>query len=137
MIIVLKPGSTESELDHILLRIEQLGFKAHLSRGVQRTIIGLIGDEEQLRAEPLTAIEGSAMPYLSAPFCAHSGPQQATTQSATIARGKKGRFRYITAHVTCFCTARPGPIPRHLGKAPSIPAAGRRAIRFAHETTGL
>jgi 3-deoxy-7-phosphoheptulonate synthase len=58
MIIVLKPGSSESELQHILERIEQLGFKAHLSRGVQRTIIGVIGDEERLQAQPLTAIPG-------------------------------------------------------------------------------
>ena len=51
MIIVLKPGASDSELQHILERIEQLGFKAHLSRGVQRTIIGLIGDEEKLQAQ--------------------------------------------------------------------------------------
>jgi 3-deoxy-7-phosphoheptulonate synthase len=58
MIIVLKPGSSDSDLQHVLQRIEQLGFKAHLSRGVQRTIIGVIGDEEKLRAEPLTALPG-------------------------------------------------------------------------------
>src|SRR5262245_14711820 len=54
-------------------------------------------------------MEGPVMPYLSAPFCAHSGPQQAAAQSATTARGKKRRFRYITAHVTCFCAARRSP----------------------------
>jgi 3-deoxy-7-phosphoheptulonate synthase len=58
MIIVLKPGSSEAELQHILDRIEELGHKAHLSRGVQRTIIGVIGEEEKLQAEPLSAIPG-------------------------------------------------------------------------------
>jgi 3-deoxy-7-phosphoheptulonate synthase len=58
MIIVLKPGSTDSEVDHILERIEALGFKAHLSRGTHRTIIGVIGEEERLQAEPLTALPG-------------------------------------------------------------------------------
>src|SRR5262245_22598800 len=58
MIIVLKPGSADSELHEVLRRIEQLGFKAHLSQGVQRTIIGVIGDEEKLRAEPLAVLPG-------------------------------------------------------------------------------
>src|SRR5207247_7965174 len=58
MIIVLRPNSTPKEIDHILDRIQELGFKPHLSRGEHRTIIGVIGDEDKLRAEPLSAIEG-------------------------------------------------------------------------------
>src|SRR5438445_12851490 len=58
MIIVLKPNSTEEQIDHILGRIQELGFKPHLSRGEQRTIIGVIGDENKLQAEPLAAIPG-------------------------------------------------------------------------------
>src|SRR6516162_1368023 len=58
MIIVLRPNSTAEQIDHILQRIEQLGFKPHLSRGELRTIIGVIGDENKLQAEPLAAIPG-------------------------------------------------------------------------------
>ena len=58
MIIVLKPNSTEPELEHILDRIRELGLKPHLSRGEHRTIIGVIGDENKLQAEPLQAIAG-------------------------------------------------------------------------------
>ena len=58
MIIVLKPHPTEEQIRHVIDRIEELGFTPHLSRGVQRTIIGVIGDEEKLQAEPLQAIEG-------------------------------------------------------------------------------
>src|SRR5713226_801119 len=58
MIIVLRPNSTEAQIDHILERIQELGFKPHLSRGELRTIIGVIGDENKLQAEPLAAIEG-------------------------------------------------------------------------------
>ena len=58
MIIVLKPHSTSAEIDHILERIQELGFKPHLSRGEHRTIIGVIGDENKLQAEPLQAIAG-------------------------------------------------------------------------------
>jgi len=58
MIIVLRPSCTPEQIDHILERIQQLGFKPHLSRGELRTIIGVIGDENKLQAEPLAAIPG-------------------------------------------------------------------------------
>ena len=58
MIIVLKPNSSDAVVEHVLERIVALGFTPHLSRGVARTIIGVIGDEEKLQVEPLLAIEG-------------------------------------------------------------------------------
>jgi 3-deoxy-7-phosphoheptulonate synthase len=58
MIIVLHRDSTTEQIQHIMERIQELGFKPHLSRGEVRTIIGVIGDEEKLQVEPLAAIEG-------------------------------------------------------------------------------
>ncbi|MBM3995869.1 MAG: 3-deoxy-7-phosphoheptulonate synthase [Planctomycetes bacterium] len=58
MIIVLKPGTTEAEFDHVIERIHELGLKPHVSKGEHRTIIGVIGDENKLQAEPLQAIPG-------------------------------------------------------------------------------
>ena len=58
MIIVLKPHSTPDVIQHVLERIESMGFTPHLSQGVSRTIIGVIGDEDKLQAEPLQAIPG-------------------------------------------------------------------------------
>jgi 3-deoxy-7-phosphoheptulonate synthase len=58
MIIVLRPNTTPEQIDHVIERIEELGLKAHLSRGEHRTIIGVIGDENKLQAEPLQAIPG-------------------------------------------------------------------------------
>src|SRR5579862_2380581 len=58
MIIVLKPNSSQPVIDHVLDRIRELGFKPHLSQGEHRTIIGVIGDENKLQAEPLQAIAG-------------------------------------------------------------------------------
>ncbi len=69
MIIVLKPNPTAEQVRHVVERIEELGFVPHLSQGVSRTIIGVIGDEEKLQAEPLSAIDGveSVVPILK-PF---------------------------------------------------------------------
>jgi 3-deoxy-7-phosphoheptulonate synthase len=58
MIIVLKPHQTPEVVQHVLERIEAMGFTPHLSQGVARTIIGVIGDEDKLQAEPLQAIPG-------------------------------------------------------------------------------
>jgi 3-deoxy-7-phosphoheptulonate synthase len=58
MIIVLRPNSTDQQIDHVIERIHELGLKPHLSRGEHRTIIGVIGDESKLQAEPLQAIDG-------------------------------------------------------------------------------
>src|SRR5271165_681748 len=58
MIIVLKPHPTPEVVQHVLERIEALGLTPHLSQGVARTIIGVIGDEEKLQVQPLQAIPG-------------------------------------------------------------------------------
>src|SRR5207302_4347352 len=58
MIIVVRPNSTREQIDHILERIAELGFKRHSSQGEHRTISGVIGDEKKLQAEPLAAIPG-------------------------------------------------------------------------------
>lgn len=66
MIIILKSEVTEDQIQHVIERLEALGMKAHLSRGTYRTIIGVIGDEQKLMAEPLKAIPGvmDVMPVL-------------------------------------------------------------------------
>lgn len=58
MIIVLRPGATEKEINHILDRVTELGLKHMVSRGVERTIIGVIGEEDILRVQPLEAFPG-------------------------------------------------------------------------------
>lgn len=60
MIIILAPGVTDEQIDHVVQRVESLGLKAHLSRGSYRTVIGVIGDESKLQEQPLRAIPGVA-----------------------------------------------------------------------------
>ena len=45
MIIVLKPEISKCEEDAVLKEIRKLGYKPHVMRGVERTVIGAIGDE--------------------------------------------------------------------------------------------
>ncbi|HQP10560.1 MAG TPA: 3-deoxy-7-phosphoheptulonate synthase [Candidatus Omnitrophota bacterium] len=58
MIIVLKPNATEEQIKHIVEKTKKLGLKANISRGVERTVIGLIGPEDVLRVTPLEVFPG-------------------------------------------------------------------------------
>jgi 3-deoxy-7-phosphoheptulonate synthase len=58
VIIVLKPGCTEEQLSHICEKIQEFGFRFEVSRGIKRTLVGVIGDEDLLRNAPLRAIPG-------------------------------------------------------------------------------
>jgi len=58
MIFVLKPTVTQAEIEHICEKIESFGLTPHISKGVERTIIGAIGDETILQSQPLEALPG-------------------------------------------------------------------------------
>ncbi len=53
MIIVLRKGFTQKELEEVVKLIEKQGLRAHVSKGTERTIIGAIGDERLLNKEQL------------------------------------------------------------------------------------
>lgn len=67
MIVVLKKDATEEQIQHIVQKAEKLGLKAHISRGVEKTIIGFIGPEDILRVTPLEIFPGveDVIPVLS------------------------------------------------------------------------
>jgi 3-deoxy-7-phosphoheptulonate synthase len=67
MIIVMKSQATEKQIDDVIRWIESVGYKAHPSRGVERTIIGAVGDNRDKTilkyAESLPGVE-KTMPIL-------------------------------------------------------------------------
>lgn len=58
MIIVLKPDATQDQIDHLIEKIDKLGLKPWLSQGVERSIIGVIGEEDIIRNLPLEGYPG-------------------------------------------------------------------------------
>ena len=58
MIIVLRSGATKGEIRHITEKIEKMGLKPWVSRGKERSIIGVIGVEDAIRLEPLEVYPG-------------------------------------------------------------------------------
>jgi 3-deoxy-7-phosphoheptulonate synthase len=51
MIINMAVNATEEQIDHVVQRIQECGFQAHLSRGEERAVIGVVGKSEKHRGE--------------------------------------------------------------------------------------
>ena len=58
MVIVMQAGATEEELAAVIDRIGTLGLDSHVSRGEERTIVGLIGDERPVEDGTFEALAG-------------------------------------------------------------------------------
>jgi len=67
MIIVMRAGANEELLQHVLNQIEERGYTPHLMRGVERNVIGAIGDQrDKMSLQELEVLPGveSVMPIL-------------------------------------------------------------------------
>ena len=51
MIVIMGSDATEEQMDHVVTRIRECGCQAHLSRGTERTVIGVVGSSNDHRSE--------------------------------------------------------------------------------------
>ena len=58
MVVVMRPGAAPEEIDAVVAASSRAGGEAFVSRGVQRTIIGLVGDVVAFQALNLRAMPG-------------------------------------------------------------------------------
>jgi 3-deoxy-7-phosphoheptulonate synthase len=69
MVVVMAPGATDEQIAHVTARVEGVGGQAFVSRGVVRTIIGLVGDIESFHGLNLRSMAGVADVHrISDPF---------------------------------------------------------------------
>lgn len=66
MIVVMQQGATRDQVRAVVERLQNSGFLVHVSQGVERTIIGIIGDRTRLEDTALEAMPGveKVMPVL-------------------------------------------------------------------------
>jgi 3-deoxy-7-phosphoheptulonate synthase len=96
MIVVLKPNITKKQETAVLREIEKLGYRPHVMRGVERTVIGAIGDERTHQSlETLTTwpqVE-NVMPiqkrYKLVSREAHTANSRITVRDGVVIGGKK------------------------------------------------
>ncbi len=58
MIVITSPHIAEERINEIVRHIEQSGVQAHVSRGTDRTVIGIIGKAEPSLAEHIRSMKG-------------------------------------------------------------------------------
>ena len=51
MIVNMFGDATEEQIDHVVERIKECGYQAHLIRGEERTVIGIVGNSDKHRSE--------------------------------------------------------------------------------------
>jgi 3-deoxy-7-phosphoheptulonate synthase len=70
VIVVMKSGATEAEIQTVVGMVEQLDYRAHIIRGIETTVVACVGDErgEQHQLGHLEAVAGvdRVMPVLRA-----------------------------------------------------------------------
>jgi len=66
MVVIMQPGAGDSEISGVVEAIQSYGMDAHISRGKERTIIGIIGDEREINFDSIASLAGveRAMPIL-------------------------------------------------------------------------
>ena len=105
MIIVMLPGASRPQIDHVMDRIQALGYTPHPMFGVERTVIGAIGDERgKTILESLRNFEGveSVIPILK-PFKLASRGNEGRIHRSAGGRGAHRRGRFCTDCRTLFC----------------------------------
>src|SRR5580698_11330610 len=69
MVVVMAPEATETDIDAVVELVQTAGGEAFVSRGVSRTIVGLVGDVEQFGALNLRSYRGvSDVVRISVPY---------------------------------------------------------------------
>jgi len=58
MIVIMRSKARPESVEAVVARVKELGLRAHLSEGEERTIIGVIGGERSLRESAFRAMEG-------------------------------------------------------------------------------
>lgn len=96
MIVVMEKDATAEQIQHMAERVEELGLKAHIIRGTERTVIAAVGIERENMKESLASGPGvsDVMPIL-APYKVASRelkpePTQITVGSLTVGAGVVG-----------------------------------------------
>ena len=89
MIVVMKPGSTPKQLEHVVNLVREMGCKDHVIVGTERTVVAVIGDDrhkDRSRFESVDSVE-KVVPIL-APYKMASVEMK--KERTVVALGKAG-----------------------------------------------
>src|SRR5213075_1860482 len=58
MIVVMKPGSSQQQIEHVVKLVREMGLKDHVIVGTERTVVAVIGDDRYKDRSRLESVEG-------------------------------------------------------------------------------
>lgn len=58
MMIIMREGATDRDIEHVIEKVKELGVDVHVSKGAFATVIGLVGDTAKARELPLATFSG-------------------------------------------------------------------------------
>src|SRR5512133_3833856 len=61
MLIIMKPNSTPQQVENVIEHIKDAGLAAHLSQGIETTLIGAIGETHDIQTERFEVLDGVEM----------------------------------------------------------------------------
>jgi len=60
MIVVMKRGASEDQIQHVVQRVEEFGLKAHVIFGTERTVVAAVGEKRDEHRHSLESYQGVA-----------------------------------------------------------------------------
>src|SRR5437763_8460962 len=58
MIVVMKPGSTQEQIEHVIKLVREMGLKEHVIQGTERTVVAVIGNDRFKDRTVLETVDG-------------------------------------------------------------------------------
>ena len=96
MIVVMRKGATQDQVDHMVDRVEGLGLKSHVIVGTERTVIAAIGEKREHTKDSLESGPGVSevlpilAPYKVASLEVKPEPTVVQTGSLSVGAGRVG-----------------------------------------------
>ena len=128
MIVVMKAGSQDKEIDVVMDRLHSLGLQGHLSKGVERTVIGVVGVISTIPdlRERLELIPGvSEVVPISKPFKLSSREFEPEDTVIDVGGVKIGGQELVVMAGPCAAETR----EQVMSTARAVKAAGARILR--------
>ena len=128
MIIVMEANTDQKHIDEVIKKIKSLGYSPHIIKGIERTIIGAVGDErEKTRLQSLESMSGveSVVPILKPHKLAS---RQVRTEGSTISVNKNvkvGAKEFIVMAGPCSVESE----KQIVETAKAVKASGAKVLR--------
>ena len=126
MIVVMQARASAKQVGEVIRKIEELGFKPHLSRGEEKTIIGVVGNERKVEPAVFTSLAGveSVIPILK-PYKLASREFKAEDTVIAVSGVKIGAAEVIVMAGPCAVESR----EQVLKAAEGVKKAGAKILR--------